>query len=147
MITHHHHHLIILSSSYLWSPTTIIIAVTILMITHYHHHHHLIIIIILILILMITKATWKINYNYIARGTYCCIDAILAANQHSTGEYSCKGLHHNLATMLRAGTSSSSIQLGIVRFNHVDNHGMTVASNALTINSPTGNAKKQRFRR
>ena len=38
------------------------------MITHYHHHHHhLIIIIILILILMITKATWKINYNYIAR--------------------------------------------------------------------------------
>ena len=53
---------------------------------------------------MITKATWKINYNYIARGTYCCIDAILAANQHSTGEYSCKGLHHSLTTMLRAGT-------------------------------------------
>ena len=114
------------------------------MITHYHL---IIIIIIIVIILMIIRATWKINYNYIARGTYCCIDAILAANQHSTGEYSCKGLHHNLTTMLRAGTSSSSIQLGIVRFNHVDNHGMTVASNALTINSPTGNAKKQRFRR
>ena len=105
-------------------------------------------------VLLLTKATWKINYNYIARGTYGYIDAILAANQHSTGEYSCKGLYHNLATkavpvvqLLRAGTSSSSIQVGIVRFNHVANHGMTVASNTLTISSPTGNAKKQRFRR
>ena len=56
-------------------------------------------------VLLLTKATLKINYNYIARGTYGYIDAILAANQHSTGEYSCKSLHHNLTTMLRAGTS------------------------------------------
>jgi hypothetical protein len=47
-------------------------------------------------LLLLTKATWKINYNYIARGTYGYIDAILAANQHSTGEYICKGLYHNL---------------------------------------------------
>jgi len=50
-------------------------------------------------VLLLTRATWKINYNYIAGGTYCYIDACLAANQHSTGEYSCKGLHHNLTTI------------------------------------------------
>ena len=49
-------------------------------------------------VLLLTKATWKINYNFIAKGTYGYVDAILAANQHSTGEYSCKGLYHNLTT-------------------------------------------------
>jgi len=104
-------------------------------------------------VLLLTKATWKINYNYIARGTYGYVDAILSANQHTvTSEYSCRGLYYNTTTkavpvvqLLRAGTSSS-IQLGIVRFHHVANHGMTVASNTLTI-SPTVNVNKQRLRR
>jgi len=103
-------------------------------------------------VLFLTKATWKVNYNYIAKGTYGYIDAILAANQHTTSDNSCQGLYHNLTTKVvpvvqlsKAGTHSS-IQLGVLQFNHISNQGMTITSNILTI--PTiVNANKQRLRR